>query len=146
MGFEEKLIQEGKIVKEETRKILTEVKSLSEFGGEALVNTANSLGKYLYDIRMNTTQIRKFLDAAEKIKTSSIANENLNVRSEAMMIKPKLAYAVGRNDDKMRKKLMPLMEILNICIDKINNRADFEQFSKFLQAIVAYHKYYGGKS
>jgi len=114
------------------------------FEGETLVDCADKLGKFLYDNGLKTSQIRKFLDAVKKMKYQENASGKFNYRNEAMMIKPKLAYASGRQDQK-KNSVKPLMEVMNICIDKIKAKEDFDKFYKFVEAIVAYHKFYGGK-
>lgn len=130
-----------------SRRIADEIKnlpSLKAFYGEPLVKAANELGNYLKNMKLKTSQIRKFLDAVKKLKYQSYSSKNFNFRDEAMMIKPKLAYASGRQDPKY-DAVRPLMTVMNVCIDKIQEPEDFENFFRFVEAIVAYHKFYGGK-
>ena len=56
------------------------------------------------------------------------------------MLKPKLAYAAGRQDE-----VKPLMTVLDPCMDRVRSRDDFDRFAKFVESIVAYHKYHGGR-
>ncbi len=122
-------------IAEEIRKIST----LKDFYGETLVKNAETLGKFFAEKKLTTNQIRKFLDAVNRLKLRK-QKEPLNFRDEAMMIKPQLAYAAER-----QKVVKPFMRVINACIDKVQDEKDLEIFVKFVEAIVAYHKYYGGE-
>ena len=51
-----------------------------------------------------------------------------------------LAYQAGRE-----RAVKPLYEELVIEIDKIGeSKKKFVEFARYVEAIVAYHKYYGG--
>ena len=58
-------------------------------------------------------------------------------------MKPRLAYA-ARHDE-----VKPLKKVLDKAIDGVKNsdnkREAFENFLRFIESIVAYHKFYGGK-
>jgi CRISPR type III-A-associated protein Csm2 len=64
-----------------------------------------------------------------------------------------LAYAVGRDIDnktgKNKTRIKQFEEELSKGLGFIrsdnNKRSDFKNFVKLFEAIVAYHKYYGGK-
>ncbi len=119
--------------------------NLAALKGQELVDYANDLGKFLKERELKTSQIRKFLDAVKRLKYLERNDRGFDFRNEAMMIKPKLAYASGRQENpKKPNPVRPLMDVMNICIDKIRGREDFEKFGQFVEAIVAYHKYYGG--
>nr|QNO50785.1 hypothetical protein HMJGLFMP_00027 [Methanosarcinales archaeon ANME-1 ERB6] len=59
------------------------------------------------------------------------------------LLKPRLAYA-ARHDE-----VKPLKKVLDKAIDGVKNsdnkREAFENFLRFIESIVAYHKFYGGK-
>jgi len=62
------------------------------------------------------------------------------LRADFKMLKAKAAYANGRD-----KKQFP-REFLQFFVDHVTavkNLADFEAFCKHLQAVVAFHKFYG---
>lgn len=106
---------------------------------DELVEYAEKMGKYLRAMYLKTAQIRKILDAVNKIKATT-DSKNFN-REEIVLLKPKLAYSAGRQEQQVR----PLMNVLTPCIDKVYNYLDFKRFAQFLEAIIAYHKYYGGR-
>ncbi|RZN39248.1 MAG: type III-A CRISPR-associated protein Csm2 [Methanosarcinales archaeon] len=92
---------------------------------------------------LKTTQLRRIFG---KVKT---IERNLNehgwdaVRSDFYMLRPELAYAKAR-------KLIPeqFFRLVDACmkqVDKGDNkqkRSNYARFVRFLEAIVAYHKYH----
>jgi CRISPR-associated protein Csm2 len=98
---------------------------------------------------MKTAQLRRFFGAIKLIERT-IEEENPEkawdeVEAEFYLLKPKIAYAKGR-------KLIPdeFYQVLKVSLNKINigtNKdkiENFKRFVKFLESIVAYHKFYGG--
>ncbi|MBD3352573.1 MAG: type III-A CRISPR-associated protein Csm2, partial [Candidatus Lokiarchaeota archaeon] len=53
---------------------------------------------------------------------------------------PKIAYQKGRH-----KSLRDLSEVLDTLIKNVSNDQTLKGFKEFFEAIVAYHKAYGGK-
>ena len=120
--------------------IVEEVKKyqqFEEFPADKLVDYADKLGKYLRDSGIKTSQIRKFLDAVNRIRAE--VNANTFTNEPVILLKPKLAYATGRE-----KKIEPLLAVLSPCIDRTKTYKDFQKLVRFIESIVAYHKYYGG--
>ncbi len=127
-------------------KIITELKALnklSELQKEKLVKFSDNIAYELKKDGLKTHQIRKFWSAINKIKskTNTQEDEKLKdkiIKEEAIMLKPKLAYATGR-----KREVKKLMKVLEPCIDRIKNSQDFNVFIDFVESIVAYHKYHG---
>ena len=83
---------------------------------------------------IKTTQIRKFLDAVRRIQAKFDSDQ-------VILLRPKLAYLVGRE-----KKLKPLMAVLDPAImSAYKDRDSFQKLVYFIESIVAYHRFYGGK-
>ena len=95
--------------------------------------------------KLTTNQIRKFFG---EIKRQQMAGYELGT---FVLLKPKLAYAVGRakNENKQHTKckIEDFYEVLSKAIDvviteEINGNKDaFKNFIAIFEAIVAYHKY-----
>lgn len=135
--------QEGPSVANNIAQAIKGLNGLSEkdFDTEDLVKWAAEMGGSLAN-RLRTSQIRKFLDAVNEIRSKGVQKPDNDpfFRSQCMLLKPKLAYAAGRQD-----AVKPLMAVLTPCIDKVRNKADFTRFYRFVEAIVAYHRYHGGR-
>lgn len=95
-------------------------------------------------IHVTTSQIRKFLTAVNQLQ-NKMNNEkdvlSVDTANEIKYLKVKLAYQAGRE-----KKTKVLHDNLVPMIDKIgNDKKEFIKFAKYVEAIVAYHKFHGGK-
>lgn len=96
---------------------------------------------------ITTTQIRKFYGEIKKIQA-----DFENKKDQVIMLSPKLAYAVGRDefDNQLKRKNTKILEFqkeIDKAIKSVNgNRDNFNRFVSILEGIVAYHKYAGGKN
>ena len=90
---------------------------------------------------LKPTQLRRFFHEIKGIRRQIKHGEDYN-RTEIALVMPTLAYAVGR-------RLIPddFYQLMKVCFGKqrCENQADFERAADFLEAIMAYHKYYEGK-
>lgn len=82
---------------------------------------------------LTTSQIRKFFG---EVKRQQVKGYN---STEFMLLKPKLAYAVGRVGDK-DAKINDFNDVISNAIDEVTSIEDFKRFIKIFEAIVAYHK------
>ena len=104
------------------------------------------------NIELSTSQIRKFLAGLNGIHnrilayqgTGEIIGDQLppDIVDEIEYLKIKLIYQSGR--ERKVKDFMQLAE-LEKRIDSIgNSKKKFEEFHRFIEGIVAYHKFEGG--
>ena len=117
-----------------------------------LVQQAEKFGPYLKQQRLETNQIRKFLDAVNRLKVKRAQYEENRDRSEneqqifaaiepeIVLLKPKLAYAAAR-----QKAAKPLSQVMSAAIDRVESLDDFSRLVQLIEAIIAYHKAEGGK-
>ena len=103
---------------------------------EELNKYANEIGKVLKEQQLSTSQIRNFLNRIQKMKKYDKGG-----KEELHLIRPLLAYAAGRHG----KGVKTFQRIIEKTIPLISNNDEFEYFRNFVEAIVAYHKFYGGK-
>ena len=127
-----------RIPKEEIQNKVTDV----------TVQFAEKFGKYLavddFDAEpLTTSQLRKFFGEVKRQQMMKEFNE-----TEFTMLKPKLAYAVGRVKQNARKgkaqKIEDFYTVITDAIDKVLKSPDrakaFKNFITAFEAIVAYHK------
>lgn len=110
---------------------------------------------------VTTSQIRKFLTAVNRVngKIDQFKNGNQSSASgripedlqmEIKFLKVKLAYQIGRADSG-RNRANPVKEFADKSgligeIDKIGDSLErYENFARYVEALVAFHKFYGGK-
>lgn len=90
-------------------------------------------GKEKEEAELSTSQIRNILDEIQRMTTYDV--------NKLQLVRPKLAYAAGRH----RGQLKQFREIIEAAIPLIMENEHFNNFKNFVEAIVAYHRYYGGK-
>ena len=109
------------------------------------VKFAERFGTYLAQKEDNaepltTSQLRKFFG---EVKRQQMVGYR---EADFVMLKPKLAYAVGRakSGKKKQMKIEDFYLVLADAINKVNTSADkqkaFKNFISVFEAIVAYHK------
>lgn len=126
-----------------TQSIVDSIKkleSLQYYPIRDLVNHAEKFGKELRDQRLETNQIRKFLDAINRLKSKLVGSEFSDIEADIVLLKPKLAYAAARQN-----VVKPLNKVMSAAIDKVESKADFERLVNLVESIIAYHKEAGGK-
>jgi len=135
-SFEENDFAEVKAIK---------IDEIANIKGKEFATLTDNKGRKL----IKTNQIRNFFSHFNTIRNEfkklKIINQSIEeLDSSLILIKPKLAYAKGRN-----KGLEPFQQLMFEVIDKVYKSSDkdkaYTNFFEFVEAIVAYHKYYGGE-
>lgn len=108
---------------------------------------ADKKGKEFYKIKTN--QIRNFFSHFNTIKNDfkilKIKKQPVeSLDASLILIKPKLAYAKGRNPVVEPFQRL-LFEVIDLVYSSKNKEKAYNNFFEFVEAIVAYHKYHGGK-
>ena len=128
-------------ITEEIKNAIQQLNNFATYPIRDLVKHAEQFGPYLKNQRLETNQVRKFLDAINRIK-ADLANKNnfAQIEAEVVLLKPKLAYAAAR-----QKAAKPLSEVMSTAIDKVKSLEDFNRLVQFIESIIAYHKAAGGR-
>ena len=101
---------------------------IENVGSRGLIKEAEEVGQKLKSA--SSSSLRKIYDALlEKEKIDDV-----------YALKPLLAYMSGR---KLVDK--DFYKAVDNLINKIKTAKGLENFKKFFEAVIAYHKYYGGK-
>ncbi len=118
-----------------------ELSDLKKLSMERLVEIADHVGSTVAKkVKMN--QIRRFLDGARKVEAELKSREKFDaVKDQIVLLRPKLAYAAGRNQD-----VKELAEILDTAVKSAaQTEENFMKFLRFMEGIIAYHRFHGGK-
>ncbi|WP_341531925.1 type III-A CRISPR-associated protein Csm2 (plasmid) [Nostoc sp. UHCC 0302] len=132
-------------------------KCLKDYPIRKLVEDAEAFGPELKKQKLETNQIRKFLDAInrlkaklnqddEEIQQSQMKEEEkekakfAKIKDEIVLLKPKLAYAAARQD-----AVKSLSKVMSAAIDKVYTKEDFDRLVQLIESIIAYHKAEDGK-
>lgn len=133
--------------KDRLKKIITEADSAA-----LLVTEAEALGKALAQPTgrsqpLATSQIRSIFGEVLRIRADWLDSHDDSVRKARakralVLLKPKMAY---RAKKERGKGVEQLVEVLIPAVDYVqNDDANFRRFFEFFEAILAYHKAYGG--
>ena len=112
-----------------------------------LVLFGERLGAYLALTGVSTSQIRNAYCLVKNLDfTLSTRSQQESIDPplyrRMVLLKPRLAYAAKREGGGLNQ----LSEILGNAIqNSVKTVGDFSRFSQFFEAILAYHKAYGGK-
>lgn len=128
-------------VEDDIQKVIRNLESFRTYPIRDLVKDSAKFGTYLRSQRLETNQVRKFLDAVNRIKADLTEKVNFKeIEAEIVLLKPKLAYAAAR-----QKAAKPLSDVMSAAIDKVHSFEDFHRLVQFIESIIAYHKAAGGK-
>lgn len=97
--------------------------------------------------KLTTSQIRNILSMLNQIYNDVITTMDTvlseDVQSQLQYFKVKLIYTAGR--DTNVKAFIEESQI-DLCLDDIgDNREKFILYCRYMEALVAYHKFYGGR-
>lgn len=122
-----------------------------------IVEWTKSFGKFLSEKGGNknpltTGQLRKFFGEVKRIDADIVKN-----KADIAMLKPLLAYAVGRDKKKAGRDFVNKTKVEEFEVEiskaieaiRFDNddvlKSDYKHFVQIFESIVAYHKYYGGQ-
>jgi CRISPR-associated protein Csm2 len=102
------------------------------------VEFAEEVGKFLAGNRLTTSQIRNVFGELKRIQMKGFESE----KTSFYLLKPKMAYAAKRNEN---VGINAFKDIFNEGHKHVANKQTFENFVSLIEAILAYHKAFGGK-
>lgn len=123
---------------------------ISTDNAELLVRRADEIGRSLKDNSLTTSQIRALFGEVRQIQGQW--NIDVENRQKALrrlhLLKPKMAYRARKERG---RAVQELVDVLNPALDAVLAEKDtskqdecFGRFVEFFEAILAYHKSYGG--
>jgi CRISPR-associated protein Csm2 len=125
-----------------TKDDLTEI--LDGKNPSKMVSLAEKTAKKTLESKphLTTSQIRNIYGTVKKL---DMIGDREDVLPKLILLKPKLAYAFGRNKDVQGLRI--LKDILSDSIDLVAEKKEvrFQNFCRFFEAILAYHRAEGGK-
>ena len=127
-------------------------------GAETLVKWADEIGQALKQSGLATNQIRALFGEVRQIQGEwSIEGHRDQARRRLILLKPKMAYRARRERG---RGVQMLVNVLTPAVDMVaqaqprpddaqpgspdNQDDNFARFVDFFEAILAYHKAYGG--
>lgn len=112
-----------------------------------LKNKKNKMGKTVPMV--TTSKIRNILAMSAQIYNDvlGVIGDELSddINAHIDYLKLRIIYEVGRDTTNSVRNFVESAELIK-CIEQINgSRENYRLFNNYMEALVAYHKYYGGK-
>lgn len=123
---------------------------------DALVELADKVGLTLKNQNLTTSQMRNVFGTVRQIQMRWSTDSAKSYR-DAVLLRPKLAYFAEREKrakgggsvgmETLQKVLEPALKLLNKGdVTDEERQKRFDRFAELFEAIVAYHKKYGGRN
>ncbi len=119
-------------------------------GAEVLVKEAERLGKQLKDRGLTTSQIRAIFGEVRQIEAQwqMGAEQRKKAERRLILLKPKMAYRARKERGPAVRELVnvlsPAIDLVIREKDEQRRSENFTRFVEFFEAILAYHKAFGG--
>lgn len=130
--------------KEEAAKIFAKNKFLVSWiengADEALPDDAEFMGKAMADNKLTSSKIRSVYGEIKRIQMGEFAKE----KSSFYLLRPKVAYAVGRDKENIGLQLFKL--VFDKSAKCVKDEDTFLHFANFMEAVLAYHRAYVKKN
>lgn len=124
---------------------LESIADLSTITGKQIDDRARALARALVrKDRLKTNQIRNIYSSIDRMRSTFQRDRGFSERlaDELWLIKPKLAYAAGRQRA-VNDNLFPFMEEVINAVDKAEDKEKaMQNFFSLLESVVGYHKYF----
>ncbi len=119
------------------------INSLADIKPQDLVITSEKVGKSITGIKTN--QIRNVYSSILALRTQYKISKKFDdrLKLDLQLIKPKLAYASGKQNNKPEFK--EYYSFVKDAIDLTKCEKGLENFFSLMEGVVAYHKFYDGK-
>lgn len=102
---------------------------------EKFIEFSENFGRLLKNKKISSSQIRAIFQAVKRLPDDFEKSKN-----ELNLLRPKLAYQRGRFS-----ALKDLQKVIDHLITNVKDNESLINFKDFFEAIVCYHKAYGGK-
>lgn len=112
---------------------------ITDGANEAMVEYTQDMGKYMAGNGLTNSKIRSIYGEIKRIQMGEFEKE----KSSFYLLKPKMAYALGRDANNEGLKLFK--KIFDVASTSVKDQKSYQNFCRFIEAILAYHKAFGGK-
>ena len=130
--------------KEEAAKIFAKnnflVSWIENGADEALPDYAEFMGKAMADNKLTSSKIRSVYGEIKRIQMG----EKKKKKSSFYLLRPKVAYAVGRDKENIGLQLFKL--VFDKSAKCVKDKDTFLHFANFMEAVLAYHRAYVKKN
>jgi CRISPR-associated protein Csm2 len=105
---------------------------------EDAVKFSEKFGNYLANNRLTTSQIRNIYGELKRIQMKGFEGE----KTSFLLLLPKMAYAAKRNSNEGLNAFKKVFDELH---KSVKNEMHYKNMMDLMEAILAYHKAFGGR-
>lgn len=130
------------------RNQLRNLKTLQEVDTSTLVGLGDRVAQWLKQQDVAMSQLRPLLQEVYAIRLAwrNDADGGEEARRRMHLLKPLLAYRIGRiRGNQNQDGWNSFYDLVKDMLDRVKDSGDFERVYAFIQTLVAYHRFYGGK-
>ena len=99
---------------------------------------AEKLGEYMANNGLTNSKIRSIYGEMKRIQMGEFEKE----KASFYLLRPKVAYALGR--DPKNRGLILFKILFENCSKEVTDKKSFFNFCNIFEAVLAYHKAFGG--
>lgn len=132
-------LQAGELARKQFEELIYDSAWIVNGADEKLVRYAEEAGMFMAKYGLTNSKIRSIYGEIKRIQMGEFERE----KSSFYLLKPKVAYALGRDDKNEGLSLFKL--IFDKCSADVKDQKTYINFCNFVEAILAYHKANGGK-
>jgi len=128
-------------------RVVEEARKFNEWSPEERLANAIIVAAYLVAQKLKTNQVRKILEMARTTELK-LKRGNVDIKDDIVRMRYLLAYTVGKATGQSRYSLEAFHHVLDPMLEVLMKEPTEENFGKFydfLQAVVAYHRFFGGR-
>ena len=122
-----------------TKEIPFSSKWITENADKDMIAFCEESGKNMANGRLTNSKIRSIYGEIKRIQMGSYEDGKVSF----LLLKPKVAYALAR--DERNEGLQLFKKIFDDASYHVNDQKSFNNFCDFFEAILAYHKAFGGR-
>ena len=104
-----------------------------------LASFAEKMGCYMANNKLTNSKIRSIYGEIKRIQMGEFNKE----KPSFYLLKPKVAYALGRDSNNLGLKLFKIL--FDKSADLVTDQKTFQNFCNLIEAVLAYHRANGGK-
>jgi len=131
--------QRGKSIQQELLENNFKEEWIKNGTDSEMIKYAEDAGKFMADNKLTNSKIRSIYGEIKRIQMAEFEKE----RASFLLLRPKVAYALGRDDS--NRGLQLFKSVFDKASIVVKDQKTFDNFCNLFEAILAYHKAHGGK-
>ncbi|WP_457751607.1 type III-A CRISPR-associated protein Csm2 [Thermococcus sp.] len=128
-------------------RVVDDAGEFPRWSPEKRLANAVTVAAYLVVQRLKTNQVRRILEMARTTELK-VRRGGTDIKNDIIRMRYLLAYTVGKATGQSKYPIEAFHSVLDPMLKvlmKDPTKENFERFYDFLQAVVAYHRFFGGR-